>query len=134
MGAVADAAIAAGGDTLGVIPTHLLPREGKKQNLNRLIITETMHERKKVMVMNADAIVLLPGGAGSLDEIFETLTWAQLGLHDKPIFVVNTGGYWDRLVALIDHVIEEDFASSSLQGLFSVVSTPAEVTQALSDR
>lgn len=128
MGRVAEAAIAAGGDTLGVIPTHLLPREGGKRDLSRLIITETMHERKKVMVMNSDAIVLLPGGAGSLDEIFETLTWAQLGLHDKPVFVVNTNGYWDRLIALIDHVITEGFADSSLRALVQVISDPAELS------
>lgn len=124
MGRVAQAAQAAGADTLGVIPTHLVAMEVAKRDLGRLIITETMHERKKVMAMNADAIAVLPGGAGSLDEFFEILTWAQLGLHNKPIVVVNTAGYWTPLLTLIDHVIAEGFASASLKSLFSVAETP----------
>lgn len=85
MGAVARSAMKAGGDTFGVIPEHLMRREIGKRDLGALIVTETMHERKKVMFMNADAIVTLPGGIGSLDELFEILTWRQLGLHEKPI-------------------------------------------------
>jgi len=81
MGAVARATQAAGGETFGVIPTHLFDREVGKRDLNSFVITETMHERKKVMYMNADAIVVLPGGAGSMDEFFEVLTWRQLGLQ-----------------------------------------------------
>ena len=127
MGAVATAAISAGGDTLGVIPTHLLPREGQQRDLSQIIITETMHERKKVMVMNSDAIVLLPGGAGSLDELFEVLTWAQLGLHAKPIFILNIAGYWDKLIALIEHVIGEEFADPSLRTMVRVIFDPDEL-------
>uniref|UniRef100_UPI0040485055 LOG family protein n=1 Tax=Yoonia sp. TaxID=2212373 RepID=UPI0040485055 len=78
----------AGGATFGVIPVHLLDKEVGKRDLTTFIITETMHERKKVMLMNADAVVMLPGGAGSLDELFEALTWRQLGLHAKPIFIL----------------------------------------------
>ncbi|HID68364.1 MAG TPA: TIGR00730 family Rossman fold protein, partial [Roseibacterium sp.] len=89
MGAVARAAQASGAETFGVIPTHLLDREVGKADINTFVITETMHERKKVMFMNGDAIVVLPGGAGSLDEFFEVLTWRQLGLHAKPIFLLN---------------------------------------------
>lgn len=114
MGAVARAAQSGGADTFGVIPTHLLDREVGKTDLNTFVITETMHERKKVMFMNADAVVVLPGGAGSLDEFFEVLTWRQLGLHEKPIYLLNTNGYWDPLRALIDHVIEQGFADASL--------------------
>ncbi|NNE86717.1 MAG: TIGR00730 family Rossman fold protein [Silicimonas sp.] len=127
MGAVADAARAAGARTLGVIPTHLI---GQEMNLRRSdqIITETMHERKKVMLMNADAVAVLPGGAGSLDEFFEVLTWAQLGLHDKPIVLVDVGGYWEPLVALIDHVIDQGFADASMRGLFRVASDVGEVS------
>ena len=121
MGRVARAAQAAGGETFGVIPTHLLDREVGKTDLSRLVITETMHERKKVMVMNADAIVLLPGGAGSLDEFWEVLTWAQLGLHAKPILIVNTDGYWDKLIDLVDHVIAQGFADDSLRDLVTTV-------------
>ncbi|EIE49186.1 hypothetical protein C357_20275 [Citreicella sp. 357] len=114
MGIVARAAQSAGGETFGVIPTHLLAREVGKTDLTRLVITETMHERKKVMLMNADAIVLLPGGAGSLDEFFEVLTWRQLGLHDKPIVLLDSDGFWGPLKALMTHVVNEGFAESSL--------------------
>lgn len=118
MGVVARAAQNAGAATLGVIPTHLMGREVAKRDLSTLIITETMHERKKVMFMNADAIVVLPGGAGSLDEFFEVLTWAQIGLHTKPIFLLNSDGYWQPLLALLDHVIVQGFADTSMRGLF----------------
>ncbi len=120
MGAVAEAATSAGAATLGVIPTHLLDTEAPRGIYGDRIQTETMHERKKVMFMNADAVVVLPGGAGSLDEFFEVLTWAQLGLHEKPIILLNLDGYWQPLIDLIDHVIAEGFASASLRSLFSV--------------
>ena len=131
MGAVARAAQAAGGDTLGVIPVHLLKREVGKTDLTRFVVTETMHERKKVMYMNSDAIVVLPGGAGSLDEFFEVLTWRQLGLHAKPIFLLNVNGYWSPLVALIEHVIAQGFADPSLAGFITVVDDVAALTRAL---
>lgn len=126
MGHVARSAQAAGGDTFGVIPVHLMTRELGKRDLSRFIVTENMHERKKVMFMNCDAVVLLPGGAGSLDEFFEVLTWRQLGLHDKPIIAINSAGYWDRLLALLGHVIDEGFAEPSLLGFVEPVSTPAD--------
>jgi len=119
MGAVARSAQAAGGDTFGVIPVHLLEREVGKRDLSRFVVTETMHERKKVMFMNSDAIVMLPGGAGSLDEFFEVLTWRQLGLHDKPVYLLDVAGYWAPLLALLDHVIAEGFADASLKGFVS---------------
>ena len=131
MGVVARAAQAAGGDTFGVIPTHLLEWEVGKTDLTRFVVTETMHERKKVMLMNADAVVVLPGGAGSLDELFEVLTWRQLGLHDKPILILNTEGYWDPLLTLVDHVIALGFADPSLGGFLTVVDTPKSAMAAL---
>jgi uncharacterized protein (TIGR00730 family) len=124
MGEVARAAQGAGGRTFGVIPAHLVAWEVGKKDLTSYVVTETMHERKKVMYMNADAVVVLPGGAGSLDEFFEVLTWAQLKLHAKPILVLNTEGYWDPLLALVDHVIDQGFADASLRDLFRVVDTP----------
>ncbi|MEM9550854.1 MAG: TIGR00730 family Rossman fold protein [Pseudomonadota bacterium] len=124
MGQVARAAQEAGGDTFGVIPVHLMRREVGKTDLTRFVVTETMHERKKVMFMNADAVVVLPGGAGSLDELFEVLTWRQLGLHAKPILVLNTDGYWDPLLSLVDHVIAQGFADASLRAMLEVVATP----------
>lgn len=133
MGRVARAAQGAGGDTFGVIPAHLVAWEVGKTDLTRYIVTETMHERKKVMFMNADAVIVLPGGAGSLDEFFEVLTWAQLGLHDKPVVVLNTQGYWNPLVALVDHVIAQGFADASLRGLFQVADTPEAALALLRD-
>lgn len=121
MGEVARAAQNAGGQSMGVIPTHLMAREQGKRDLKTLVITENMHERKKVMFMNSDAVVVLPGGAGSLDEFFEVLTWAQIGLHEKPIFLLDTDGYWQPLIGLIEHVIEQGFADASLRGYFLVV-------------
>ncbi len=129
MGYVANAAQAAGGDTFGVIPKHLVDFEVGKTDLTRFIVTETMHERKKVMFMNCDAVVVLPGGAGSLDELFEVLTWRQLGLHEKPIFIVNTNGYWDPLKQLMDHVTDRGFADKSLlEFLTWVEDGPAALT------
>ena len=121
MGEVANATQKAGGETFGVIPVHLLEFEVGKRDLSSFIITENMHERKKVMFMNADAIVTLPGGAGSLDELFEVLTWRQLGLHDKPVYLLNINGYWDPLLALMEHVITQGFADPSLRGFYEVV-------------
>ena len=90
-----------------------------------------MHERKKVMFMNSDAIALLPGGAGSLDEFFEVLTWAQLGLHSKPIVLINTNDYWDLLLALLDHVIAQGFAKNSVKDFFKIAATPEEAIKLL---
>lgn len=131
MGAVATATQAAGGETFGVIPVHLLQHEVGKRDLSSFIVTENMHERKKVMYMNSHAIVVLPGGAGSLDEFFEVLTWRQLGLHKKPILLLNTNGYWNPLMALIDHVIDQGFADASLRGFVSIVPDVATLTASL---
>ncbi|CUH47829.1 TIGR00730 family Rossman fold protein [Ruegeria atlantica] len=124
MGEVARAAQSAGGDTFGVIPVHLLQREVGKTDLTRFVVTETMHERKKVMIMNADAVIVLPGGPGSLDELFEALTWRQLGLHDKPILVMNVDGYWDTLHELLQQVIGQGFADASLSDFITWVDGP----------
>ena len=121
MGRVARSAQAAGGQTFGVIPVHLMNMEVGKRDLSQFIVTENMHERKKVMFMNSDAIVVLPGGAGSLDEFFEVLTWRQIGLHQKPIFLLNSENYWQPLVALLDHVIAQGFAAPSLRDYVHVV-------------
>jgi len=112
MGMVATGAQQAGGQTFGVIPVHLLEREAGKRDITQFVITENMHERKKVMFMNADAFVTLPGGAGSLDELFEILTWRQLGLHEKPVFLLDSKGYWQPLLALIDHMVANGFAGT----------------------
>ena len=131
MGTVARAAQAAGGETFGVIPVHLERREVGKNDLTTYVVTETMHERKKVMLYNADAVVVLPGGPGSLDELFEVLTWRQLGLHGKPIIVVNVDGYWDKLRDLLDHVIAQEFADPELQSYLTWVNSSDEALRYL---
>jgi hypothetical protein len=135
MGEVAQAALAAGAPALGVIPTHLLGRERGRRDPASMVVTEDMHERKKVMFMNSDAAVVLPGGAGSLDEFFEVLTWAQIGLHRKPILLLDVEGYWQPLLGLLDHVIAEGFADTSLRDHFralpDVVALEAALTAAL---
>ena len=133
MGAVANATKDAGGDTFGVIPDHLVKWEVGKTDLTRYVVTENMHERKKVMFMNSDAIVVLPGGAGSLDEFFEVLTWRQLGLHEKPILLANIDGYWDPLIGLVDHVIDQGFADASLKGFVQVVDDVSALEASLVD-
>lgn len=131
MGTVARAAQAAGGETFGVIPTHLLEMEVGKTDLTRFVITETMHERKKVMLMNADAVVVMPGGAGTLDEFFEVLTWRQLGLHAKPIVVMDVAGFWAPLSALMTHVVDNGFADASLLEFVQTGGSASEVMDLL---
>ncbi|MBA84407.1 LOG family protein [Thalassobius sp. S69A] len=133
MGAVARAAQTAGAETFGVIPMHLVKWEVGKTDLTRYIVTENMHERKKVMYMNSDAIVVLPGGAGSLDELFEVLTWRQLKLHDKPIVLLNSDGYWQPLLDMVQHVVDQGFAEPSLLAFLTVVDTPSAVIETLRD-
>jgi uncharacterized protein (TIGR00730 family) len=133
MGAVAGAAIAAGGATFGVIPVHLLKREIGRRDLTTFVVTEDMHERKKVMHFNSDAIVVLPGGAGSLDEFFEVLTWRQLGLHAKPILLLDTDGYWQPLAALLDHIVREGFAGTDVLAAVTLVPDLAGLEAALDD-
>lgn len=126
MGAVANGAQAAGGQTFGVIPVHLLQKEAGKRDLSTFVITENMHERKKVMFMNADAMVTLPGGAGSLDELFEVLTWRQLGLHNKPVYLLNINSYWQPLLQMVDHMVASGFADEGFRkSLIVVENVPA---------
>ncbi|TVP71746.1 MAG: TIGR00730 family Rossman fold protein [Rhodobacteraceae bacterium] len=123
MGEVARSAQQAGAAVFGVIPTHLMTLEVGRLDLGTLVVTETMHERKKVMFTNSDAIVVLPGGAGTLDEFFEVLTWRQIGLHTKPVFLLDIDGFWQPLLALVDHVIAQGFAAPSLRDFFESVDT-----------
>ena len=131
MGRVANAVQTAGGKTFGVIPTHLMAWEVGKRDLDSFVITETMHERKKVMFMNADAVVVLPGGAGSLDEFFEALTWRQLGLHAKPIILLNIAGFWDPLRTLLDHVVKSGFAGDDILSFVQVADDVAALETVL---
>jgi len=131
MGEVARSAQQAGAPVFGVIPKHLMALEVGRLDLGTLVITETMHERKKIMFTNSDAIVVLPGGAGTLDEFFEVLTWRQIGLHEKPIYLLDVDGFWQPLIALVDHVIAQGFAAASLQEFFVVVETVEALEGAL---
>jgi len=131
MGEVANAALAEGGEAMGVIPVHLIAREAGRRDLTRFVVTETMHERKKVMFMNADAIVTLPGGPGTLDEFFEVVTWRQLGLHAKPVYLLNAGGYWDPLLALVDHMISGGFAPETFRTYVTPVADVDELAARL---
>jgi uncharacterized protein (TIGR00730 family) len=111
MGAVADAALAAGGAVTGVIPQGLVDREVAHPNLTELLVVETLHERKARMAELADAFLALPGGLGTLEELAEVLSWAQLGLHAKPIGLLDVEGYFDALESFLDHGVAEGFVA-----------------------
>jgi uncharacterized protein (TIGR00730 family) len=127
MGGAADASMAAGGEVVGFIPARLLEREVGHRDITRLVVTGDMFERKRRMIADADAFVVLPGGLGTLDELLEVVTLRQLGYHDKPIVLVNMDGYWDPLLALVDRVIEREFAAQSARALYDVAGTVDEV-------
>jgi uncharacterized protein (TIGR00730 family) len=120
MGAVADAALAAGGEVVGVIPQELVNRELAHDGLTELHIVGSLHERKALMAELSDAFVALPGGFGTLDELLEQLTWSQLGLHEKPIGLLDVEEYWRPLIALARHATEEGFVRESDLGAIAV--------------
>jgi uncharacterized protein (TIGR00730 family) len=120
MGVVADAALAAGGRVVGVIPRSLFEREHAHQGCTELIVVETMHERKRIMAERADAFLALPGGIGTFEEFFETWTWRQLGYHDKPIGLLNQDGYYDALLALVNHSVANSFMDGNQMRLIDI--------------
>ncbi len=134
MGVVADAALAAGGTVTGVIPRGLEEREVAHRGLTRLRVVETLHERKALMHELSDAFIALPGGFGTLDELMETVTWAQLGIHSKPIGVVNVSGYFDDLLAFLAAASEQGFVSSSHRDLLVVTDDVQTLLDALAWR
>jgi uncharacterized protein (TIGR00730 family) len=125
MGIVSDAVLAGGGTVIGVIPRHLQDRELAHPGLTELAVVDSMHERKRVMAERADAFAVLPGGIGTLDEAVEILSWRQLGLHDKPVFIVDIAGYWSPLAALFDHIVASEFAAPLVPRLARFVSDAA---------
>jgi len=131
MGLLADAVIRAGGSVYGVIPGHLHETEIAHGGLEQLIVVDSMHARKQRMFELSDAFVALPGGIGTLDETVEIVTWRQLGLHDKPIFLLDDGGYWQPFLALIDHFIAEDFSRPAIRQLYQVVADVDHLMAAL---
>lgn len=120
MGAMADAALAAGGEVIGILPEILSGREIAHQNLTRLETVETMHQRKARMVHLADAFLILPGGYGTLDELLEIITWSQLRLHAKPCILINTLGYWDGLLHFLDSTVAAGFLKPENRALLLV--------------
>ena len=131
MGQIADAALAGGGQVIGVIPEHLQIQEKGHHGVTELHVVASMHERKNLMFELSDAFVILPGGFGTLDEAFEMLTWRQLHLHDKPILFLNIDGYWTPFAKLVDHFIAEGFARESSRLLFAMVGAVEDIIPAL---
>ena len=131
MGIAADAAIAAGGEVIGIIPEHIQSAEVEHTGLTELHVVDSMHTRKRMMVERSDAFVILPGGLGTLDEAFEILTWKQLQLHDKPIIIADVDGYWRPLLGLIDHMVAQGFARIDRSTLYRVADQIDGVFEAL---
>jgi len=127
MGATADAALDGGGEVIGVIPQYLKDREVAHLGLTALHITDTMQERQQQMADLSDAFIMLPGGLGTLAEFFEIITWKHLGLHDKPVFVLNVFGYWDSLLDMLDKAGAEGFLYEGSRDLFEVVSSVEDI-------
>lgn len=131
MGIAADAALAAGGEVIGIIPYHLHDVEVGHKGVTELIVTGSMHERKQKMFELSDAFVVLPGGLGTMDETFEILTWKQLKLHDKPVILVDNDGYWTPFLDLVDHIVGNGFAGDHVKKFFTTVPTVDDVLPAI---
>src|ERR1700678_1005001 len=131
MGAVADAALAGGAEVIGVLPDVLAGNEIAHAGLTRLELVSTMHERKARMAELADAFLVLPGGYGTLEELLEVVTWAQLRLHAKPCILINTSAYWDGLLAFLDTAVAAGFLKPKNRALLVVVNSAADAVQML---
>ncbi len=131
MGALARAARDNGGNVVGVIPESLTTREIMGEKIGELIVVETMHERKAIMASLADAFVAMPGGFGTMDELFEAITWGQLGIHAKPIGLLNIRGYFDSVLQWIEHGVAEGFVRPQHRGLLTVDVEPASLLDRL---
>lgn len=127
MGALADAVLAGGGEVIGVIPAALRGHEVAHKGLTELQVVDTMHERKRRMYAQSDAIVALPGGIGTLEELLEAFTWNQLGVHSKPAGILNVGGYYDPLIAMFDRAVQDGFLSPDHRDLLVVADHGAEL-------
>jgi uncharacterized protein (TIGR00730 family) len=131
MGVVADAALAAGGEVIGVIPSALAAKEVAHSGLSELHEVGSMHERKALMMGLSDGFIALPGGWGTLEEFFEVLTWGQLGLHRKPCGLLNAAGYFDGLLSFLTHSITEGFVRAEYRAMVSVATSPGELIDIL---
>ncbi|MCP5272261.1 MAG: TIGR00730 family Rossman fold protein [Burkholderiaceae bacterium] len=133
MGIVADAALAAGAPVVGVIPQALVQREVGHTALSEQHVVPDMHVRKRMMAERADAFVALPGGIGTLEELYEVWTWRQLGYHDKPIGLLNVAGFYDQLLAFMGHCVAQGFLDEAQRGTVLVDTDPARLLQRLAD-
>ena len=133
MGAVTDGTLDAGGEVTGVIPKFMVDNGWCYDRLMDVVVTADMHQRKQMMSNMADAVIALPGGVGTLEELLETLTWRQLGLVKVPIIILNTLGYYDLLLAMLRHAIDEGFMKPSHVQLWQVAATPADAVALLDD-
>ena len=133
MGVLADAALAAGGEVIGVMPQALVDREIGHRGLTELRVVGSMHDRKALMADLSDAFVAVPGGIGTLEELIEVYTWSQLGIHTKPCGVLNVRGYYDALAAFLDHAVEEGFLRPQHRAVLTVAADPAELLERLAD-
>ena len=131
MGLLADTALAAGGEVTGVIPQALEAKEIAHSGLTRLEVVGSMHERKALMAQLSDGFIALPGGSGTLEELFEVFTWSQLGLHRKPCALLNVAGYYDGLAGFLDHAVEERFMKAAHRAMLLCEDTPGAVLAAL---
>lgn len=131
MGAIAEAVLAGGSEVIGVIPRSLVDREVAHHGVSDLVVVDSMHERKRKLYEMSDAVVALPGGMGTLDELFETLTWNQLGIHFKPAGLLNVGGYWDPLVTMLDHMVARGFVRASHRDLLEVETSGEKLLEVL---
>ncbi|MEA5097060.1 MAG: TIGR00730 family Rossman fold protein [Burkholderiaceae bacterium] len=129
MGVLADEVLRQGGEVTGVIPKALLEREVGHQGVTRLHIVKDMHERKAMMMDLSDGFIALPGGLGTMEELFEVLTWSQIGLHDKPVGLLNAHGFFDGLLAFLRHLAEQDFLSRKHSALLLVETQPEKLLQ-----
>jgi uncharacterized protein (TIGR00730 family) len=133
MGAVADAVLARGGEAVGVIPEFLREREMAHKGLTEMHVVDSMHTRKRMMFDLSDAFIVLPGGLGTLEEMFEMITWRQLGRHAKPIVLISTNDYWAPFEAMVDRVVDNDFAHGRVETYFRVVPDAAAALAYLAD-
>ncbi|MFI5410462.1 TIGR00730 family Rossman fold protein [Kaistia sp. UC242_56] len=131
MGITARSVMAAGGHVIGIIPQFLREREVMLETAHELVVTEDMHERKRIMFERADAFVALPGGIGTLEELVEMMTWAQLGQHKKPVLIANINGFWDPLIALLRHMADAGFIRNGFEVSYLVANTAEDIVPKL---
>lgn len=131
MGAIANGTMNNGGKVTGVFPHSLKNLENEHENLTEIIMVDTMHQRKEIMYQRSNAFIILPGGFGTMDEMFEIICWKQLKLHNKPIIIMNHNGYWNHLISLMDNIIAKRFAKKEVHSFYEVVDDMPSLMEAL---